>query len=106
MRERIDVVLADYGEVAAIIGVWHEMVKQLRQIGAPADEVKYISYFVDAQKFPSANVANSPPHFLGIGRFVETKAHSFTQLAFAQALQQVPEAKLTIVGEKALRTPA
>lgn len=94
-----------FDKAAAIVGVSHEMVEQLISIGAPPERTHYISYFVDADKFSGGDPENAPPHFVGIGRFVETKAPYLTLAAFARVHEAYPEVRLTIAGDGPLRGP-
>jgi glycosyltransferase involved in cell wall biosynthesis len=77
------------------------MEQQLRALGAPPEKVHYNCYGVEV--FPYSDdhvpVAQRPPGFMGIGRFVDKKMPVLTILAFMEALKTCPDMKLTLVGE-------
>jgi colanic acid/amylovoran biosynthesis glycosyltransferase len=84
---------------SAVVAVSRDMQQQLISLGAPTAKVHYIPYWVDADQFDDARPAEAPPLLLAVGRFVEKKAPHLTLLAFEKALQQVPEARLTMIGD-------
>ena len=84
---------------AGVVAVSREMRQQLIELGAPAEKVHHIPYWVDCRQFTGAEPANAPPQLLAVGRFVEKKAPYLTVLAFARARQRIPELRLTMIGE-------
>lgn len=84
---------------AAIIAVSREMVDQLQRLGAPLAKVHYNPCGADTGLFRGADPGAAPPHFVGVGRFVDMKAPQLTLLAFRAALTRVPQAELTMIGE-------
>ncbi len=83
----------------SIIAVSHAIREQLISLGAPADKVVYNSCGADLQRFGTCDPAKAPPHFLAVGRFVDKKAPHLTLLAFARVVRDLPEARLTMVGD-------
>ena len=88
-----------FKQAAALIGVSRAMVATLEELGAPADKIHYVPYFVDSESFAHTSPAGNPPVFLSVGRFVEKKAPHLTLLAFASVLNKVPEARLEMAGD-------
>ena len=82
----------------AIIVVSKHMRKQLLELGAPIDKVKYIPYGVDVVQFKGAMPQHAMPAFIAVGRFVDKKAPHMTLLAFKKVLEQVPDARLMMFG--------
>ena len=78
------------------------MERQLISLGAPKEKIFYNVYGVNTDSFSAGDVGRSPRQLLAVGRFVEKKAPYLTILAFAKALQQVPDAKLVMVGSGVL----
>lgn len=87
-----------FKSVHALVVVSRGMEQQLLDLGAPRDKVIYSSYGIDVDRFVAGRADLAAPHFLAVGRFVEKKAPHLTLSAFEQALQQVPEVRLTMVG--------
>lgn len=84
---------------AALVVVSRAMEQQLLAIGAPRAKVIYNCYGIDVGHFVPGDPSAAPPHFLAVGRFAEKKAPHLTIQAFNSALQQRPEAKMTMVGQ-------
>jgi glycosyltransferase involved in cell wall biosynthesis len=140
-KHRIDVVLAEYGNTAAVLvdacrmadvpmvvhfhGIdahgsdYHQrfvnyrelfkfasklvvvsrsMEQQLLALGAPREKVVFNCYGVDLDIFKDGDPGSAPPTFISVGRFVEKKAPQLTLLAFRKVVEQVPQARLTMVG--------
>jgi glycosyltransferase involved in cell wall biosynthesis len=99
---------AAYREVfasrARIVVVSREMEKQLISLGARAEQVFWNPCGVNLEQFRAADAGKNDPCFLAVGRFVEKKAPYLTLLAFARAAQEVPEARLEMVGDGPLRS--
>ncbi|MFO7903042.1 MAG: glycosyltransferase [Pirellulaceae bacterium] len=94
-----------FDSAAAIVAVSRDMRRQLIALGAPKEKVEYIPYGVDTAKFTPAAVAESPPVFVAVGRFVEKKAPYLTLVAFAKVVQEVPAARLIMIGDGPLLAP-
>lgn len=83
---------------SAIIAVSTDMMEQLFELGAPREKLHQIPYGIDTTLFSRGDPAGAPPLFIQVGRFVEKKAPHLTLSAFKQVVQEVPEAKLVLVG--------
>lgn len=81
-----------------LVVVSRAMEQRLLALGAPREKVIFNCYGVDVDLFKGGDPANAPPHFAGVGRFVEKKAPHLTILAFHKLLQKVPDARLTLIG--------
>jgi glycosyltransferase involved in cell wall biosynthesis len=88
-----------FDQAAAVIAVSRPMESQLLQLGAPREKLHCNPYGVDLSVFGGSDPQNVPPLFLSVGRLVEKKAPHFTLLAFRQVLQEVPEARLVVIGD-------
>lgn len=86
----------------AIVVVSRDMERQLLDLGAPSEKLHYNPYGADTTLFNGGNPTSVPPVFIAVGRFVEKKAPHLTLLAFAEVLQEIPEARLVMIGEGAL----
>jgi glycosyltransferase involved in cell wall biosynthesis len=84
---------------AAVIAVSHEMVRQLRELGAPAERLHYNPCGIDTVLFSGADPAVSDPLFFAAGRFVDKKAPHLTLLAFKQVAEACPAARLVMAGD-------
>ena len=84
---------------AAIVAVSRDMEAQLIKLGAPAHKVHYNSCGVDPSVFKDADPVHSEPVFVAAGRFVNKKAPHLTLLAFQRVLEDVPEARLIMIGD-------
>ncbi|HMC96019.1 MAG TPA: glycosyltransferase [Flavobacteriales bacterium] len=83
---------------AAIVVVSRAMEAQLLSLGAPREKLFYNCYGIDVDRFTSGDPANAPARFVAVGRFVNKKAPLLTLEAFRLALEQRPQAHLTMVG--------
>lgn len=87
-----------FAQAAALVVVSRAMEERLLALGAPRAKVVYNCYGIDVERFHPGAVADSPPHFTAIGRFVEKKAPHLTLLAFRRVLDERPQARLRMVG--------
>ncbi len=92
-----------FQKAAAIIAVSREMERQLLALGAPRERLHYNCYGIDVERFRSATPHLSPPRFIAVGRFADTKAPYLTLLAFHRAWQQRGDLRLTMIGTGPLR---
>lgn len=83
---------------AAIIYVSETMKMQLLSLGIPENKIHKIVYGIDLGLFKGGKPAEVPPVFLAVGRFVDKKAPHLTILAFSKIIQEVPAARLIMVG--------
>lgn len=81
-----------------VIAVSHEMKDELIERGAPKERILVNVYGVDGNRFPYHDPSKVPPHAIFWGRLVRKKAPYLTLLAFGKALEQVPNAELTLIG--------
>ncbi len=88
-----------FGGAARLVAVSRAIREHLIALGAPAEKVVYNSCGADVDRFTPADAGAAPPHFLGVGRFVDKKAPHLLLLAFAEAHRQRPAARLTLVGD-------
>lgn len=88
-----------------IVAVSRHMEKQLLGLGASAQKLVYNCYGVDPKRFIGGDPAKSNALFVGVGRFTEKKAPYLTIMAFQKVLSEIPEAKLTIIGDGVLLDP-
>lgn len=88
-----------FARAAALIVVSRAMEQRLIELGAPSEKVIYNCYGIDVERFHPGAVADSVPHFIAIGRFVEKKAPLLTLLAFRKALDARPDLRLSMVGD-------
>lgn len=90
---------------SAIVAVSRHMTEQLVRLGAPREKVVYNAYGVDTAKFQNHCYDASAMQILAVGRFVEKKAPYLTILAFKKVLEELPGAKLVMVGAGELFDP-
>lgn len=93
--------LSKYKEMFAyahsVISVSKLMTEKLLELGAPQNKILYNpygarEYFFDIQP-------DYRPTLIAIGRFAEIKAPYLTVAAFREALTEVPEARLVMIGD-------
>ncbi|HKL45015.1 MAG TPA: glycosyltransferase [Roseovarius sp.] len=89
--------------LAGVFSVSRFLLDNLGKHGISHPNSKVIPSGVDIRRFaPQAKV---PLSFLAVGRFVEKKAPMTTLRAFAQAAQNLPEARLDFIGDGPLMDP-
>lgn len=88
-----------FRSAAAVIAVSHHMERQLVSLGCPEDRLWYNPYGVDMARFGRGRGQARPPRFVSVGRFVEKKAPHLTVSAFARVAQEVPAARLVMMGD-------
>ncbi|WP_428263324.1 glycosyltransferase [Haliangium sp.] len=77
--------------------------KLIGQIGADPAKVEVLPLGIDTARFSPAADRDPRPTVLMVGRFVAKKGHIDGLHAFAQALGQVPDARLVLIGDGPLR---
>lgn len=87
-----------FAYASAIISVSADMVEALKNLGAPAHKIHLASCGVDPEAFPILDVLHTQKNFLSVGRFVEKKSPASVVKAFAIVVQNIPDAKLWMVG--------
>ena len=88
-----------FRSAACIIGVSETMLDRLEELGAPREKLVHLPAFVNLDLFPYSDHSSTPPRFLAVGRFAETKSPHLTLLAFKEVSKVVPEATLTMIGK-------
>jgi len=84
---------------ASIVVVSREMEHQLLALGCPRAKLHYNCYGIEVDRFTAAQPADSPKHFLAVGRFVDKKAPHLTLQAFHAAWLRDPALRLTMAGD-------
>lgn len=87
-----------FENAAAVIAVSRHMENHLLELGAPRETLYYNPCGADIDQFRCTNPAQNPPLFVAIGRFVDKKAPLLTLMAFRQLLENLPDARLVMVG--------
>jgi glycosyltransferase involved in cell wall biosynthesis len=95
-----------FAGAAAVIAVSRDMEARLLALGAPPERLHYIPYGVDTALFAAGDPAHAPPVFVSVGRFVEKKSPELTLVAFRKVRDEVPEARLVMIGDGPLLGPA
>jgi colanic acid/amylovoran biosynthesis glycosyltransferase len=80
-----------------VISVSHLMTERLLELGAPASKILYNPY--GAREYFFDIKPDYRPTLIAVGRFAEIKAPYLTVAAFREALEQVPNARLVMVGD-------
>lgn len=88
-----------FEHAAAIIAVSRDMCRQLNKLGAPEHKLYYNPCGVDTSLFSGTALKAALPVFVAVGRFVDKKGPLLTLLAFRQAIDVVPDARLVVIGE-------
>ncbi|OCX50669.1 hypothetical protein BEL04_23160 [Mucilaginibacter sp. PPCGB 2223] len=84
---------------SAFISVSVDMIGALIELGAPAEKIHLASCGVDTEAFPQLDISGTARNFLSVGRFVEKKSPASVVKAFKIVADQLPDAKLWMVGE-------
>lgn len=82
----------------AVICVSKDMKQQLISLGCPQAKISIIPSGANTDIFSYSDHSDNPPVFIAVGRLCDTKNPHLTILAFSKVVEQVPEAKLVIVG--------
>lgn len=103
LRGILDVEGQQYSELfksaSAIVAVSKHMVRQLQDLGAPAEKIFYNPCGADTSMFNGAEPGMVPPVFLTAGRFADVKGPHLTILAFKRTLEACPEARMVMIGD-------
>lgn len=87
-----------FEHASAVIGVSEDMKFDLNKIGCDFSKINIIPYGPD-DVFSKITPDFQYPTFLFIGRFVDQKAPYYLLEAFRKVLQQIPNAKLLMIGD-------
>jgi glycosyltransferase involved in cell wall biosynthesis len=88
-----------FESAGAIVAVSRDMERQLRALGACEAKLHYNPYGVDLSRFVRSDRPADRPLFVAVGRFVEKKAPHLTLTAFARVVEEIPEARLVMLGD-------
>ena len=91
-----------FDQAAALIAVSGDMTSALLNLGADEKKIWFNPYAVDAALFGPTDPAAAGPVFLFAGRFTPKKAPSLLIRSFAKVLEEVPEARLVMMGDGGL----
>ena len=89
--------LFDYS--ASIISVSADMNQQLIALGAPAEKLVLNPCTPNTHLFNYQDIGNNPPVFITVGRFAAKKGPEYVIKAFGKVAEQIPGAKMLMVGE-------
>lgn len=88
----------------AVVCASHHTRNLCMTAGVHGDRCHVIRLPLDGQRFtPSPDAQPHPASFVHLGRLVEKKGPLQTVMAFEKVLEQIPEARLTLIGEGPLR---
>lgn len=88
----------------AVVCASHHTRNLCMTAGVRGDRCKVVRLPLDGRRFtPAKGAIANPASFVHLGRLVEKKGPLQTVMAFAQVLQDFPEAQLTLIGEGPLR---
>lgn len=82
----------------AVVVVSNGMRSALVECGIPQEKIHVVRCGVIADRFPPRATPPPTAQFLAVGRFVDKKAPYLTLLAFSKVRQQLPDARLIMVG--------
>ncbi len=82
-----------------VIVVAQHMKDQVQSLGCLPDKIAVNACGVDTEYFSGGAALGPPPRFIAVARFVKVKGPQFTLRAFHLVLQQIPEAKLVMIGD-------
>lgn len=88
-----------FQQAQVLVAVSAHMARALAALGAPQDKLQVIPTGVDTGRFQVGDPGAASAHFVAVGRFVNKKAPLLTLLAFLQVAAEVPEARLTMLGD-------
>jgi colanic acid/amylovoran biosynthesis glycosyltransferase len=88
-----------FKQAAAVIVVSKHMRQRLIDLGCPPEKITHTACGYDTGLFTPCNPDLNPPMFVSVGRFAETKAPHLLLLAFGKVLEQMPDARFTMIGD-------
>ncbi len=87
-----------FDTAAAVVCVSQDMKRQLMSLGCSEEKLSVIASGANTGIFAYHDCSNNQNIFLSAGRFCDTKNPHLTILAFSKALQQLPDARLVMIG--------
>lgn len=75
----------------------------IRDLGADPSRVEVHALGIDTKRFVARDHSHDDPRVIMVGRFTDKKGHRYGFEAFARALAQIPQARLTLIGDGELR---
>lgn len=88
-----------FAQAHALVCVSQSQRQALIAMGAPSEKLHVIPTGVDTDRFKEATLEAVQPLFISVGRFVGKKAPEMLINCFAEVVRQIPEARLTMIGE-------
>lgn len=82
-----------------VIAVSQHMKVQLCGLGCPPQKISVNPCGVDTEYFTGGGTLGSPSQFVAVGRFVPVKGPNLTIKAFHIVLQEIPDARLVMIGD-------
>lgn len=89
-----------FESAAAIVAVSNDMKQKLIDLGAKPDKINVIPCGISLEKFRPSEEKSESPLFIAVGRFAHKKAPLQTIRAFKKVLDEIPSAKLVMIGGK------
>ncbi|HKK74113.1 MAG TPA: glycosyltransferase [Saprospiraceae bacterium] len=86
-------------KAAAVVCVSTDLMKTMKDLGVPEKILHFIPCGPNYEAYQLVQPHRNPPHFLAVAAFTEKKGYPFTLKAFHRVTQEIPEAKLHIVGD-------
>lgn len=87
-----------FAYASSIVTVSQDMSDALIDLGAPKEKIFLNPCGVDTELFKQIDISNSLPNFLSVGRFVAKKSPQAVVKAFKIVSDQIPNARLWMVG--------
>ncbi|WP_436715000.1 glycosyltransferase [Roseiconus lacunae] len=88
-----------FGIATACIVVSRKMERTLEGLGCPSEKLVYFPCGCEINEQPRPQKPGDSKRLVAVGRFVEKKAPHLTVLAFEKIVRQVPDARLTMIGD-------
>lgn len=99
LRENQDAYKKLFQSAQRVIVVAQHMKVQVQRLGCLPEKITVNACGVDTEYFSGGASLGRPPRFIAVGRFAPVKGPQFTIKAFEIVLQEIPEAKLVMIGD-------